>query len=167
MKFWMRVAVCFFCLAAKANADLPYYSGFCWAETSSGVHCSPIYPSPSVPIQNYACAKFAASLGSTHSGGFRNTNVNALILAQEQNCNDVNQQPKFDCFLEERCDEAGGVTSSLSPLHRSVFSQSGNVDLARKACVDKAQSLYSDALKSAGLNCLIGARAVMTLPKGL
>ena len=146
------------------KSEAAVFSGFCWAQLTSGVYCTPILFSPSVAVQKFACAQYAASMGSTQSGWFRNTSVDALGLSQESNCNYVNNLPKYDCFLEERCEISGNVTSSWSPINRSVFSTSGDSDLARKACVTKASSAYIGALKNTPFNCLIGARAVMTIP---
>jgi hypothetical protein len=141
------------------------YSAFCWAQTTSGVYCSTIVNSPSYYLQGFYCRQFALSQNASASGFYRNTDRGALKLKQEEGCNYVNTKPKYDCFLEERCEAGGIVTSSISPTHRSVFSDSGNEALARKACVTEAPEPYLTALATVDSSCLIGARAVMTIPK--
>ncbi len=156
--------VILFTLVLNARADAAP-SGFCWAQLSSGVYCTQIAYSPSVFLLSYQCKQYAAGMGAGTSGYFRNTDVNALQQKQEEGCNYVANNPKYSCFLEERCETSGGVTSSLSPINRSVFSPSGDADLARKACLARAPEAYLDAMTSAPLECLVGARAVMTIPK--
>jgi hypothetical protein len=141
------------------------FSAFCWAQTASGVYCSSIVNSPSYYLQGFYCRQFALSQNASASGFYRNTDRTALQLKQEEGCNYVNTKPKYDCLLEERCETGGVVTSSISPTHRSVFSDSGNEELARKACVTEAPEPYLTALGSVDSSCLIGARAVMTIPK--
>jgi hypothetical protein len=140
------------------------YSAFCWAQTSSGVYCSSIVPSPSYWMQGFYCRQFALSQNATSSGFFRYTDVNALKLKQEEGCNYVNTKPKYSCLMEQRCEIGGVVTSSISPTQRYVFSDAGNEDLARTACVNEAPKPYRDALATQQQGCLIGARAVMTIP---
>jgi len=151
-------------LVLAANAHSAQYQAFCWANVSGGVQCTPIKASLSYPTQAFACRQYALALGATKSGFFRDTDPARLLLKQEETCTSVDQQTKWECFLETRCEAPGGVTSSLSPLGRFVFPSSDDVDAARKACVTLADDLYLDALRAAGENCLIGARAVKVLP---
>jgi hypothetical protein len=151
-------------LVFAASTQAAQYQAFCWAEVPSGVQCSPIKASLSYPTQGFACRQYALALGSTHSGFFRDTDPDRLREKQEETCNYVDHQPKWGCFLEVRCETPEGVTSSLSPLGKFVFSPAGDPDAARKACVSGSQDLYLGALQAAGSACLVGARAVMTLP---
>jgi hypothetical protein len=146
------------------TAHAASYSAFCWAETSSGVYCSSIVPSSSYFMQGFYCRQFALSQNATSSGFFRYTDQAALKLKQEEGCNYVNTKPKYSCLMEQRCEIGGVVTSSISPTHRYVFSDAGNEDLARTACVNEAPKPYRDALATQQQGCLIGARAVMTIP---
>jgi len=161
MKFFFLLVVPIF-LASSSQAAL--YQAFCWAQVSSGVQCTQIKASLSYPTQGFACRQYALSLGSVKSGFFRDTDLERLKLKQEEVCNYVAHQPKWECFLESRCETSGGATSSLSPLSRYVFAPTGEADSARKACVTTAASEYLDALQGAGENCWIAARAVMTMP---
>lgn len=159
------LALVFFVLFSTSSlAHAASYSAFCWAETSSGVYCSSIVPSPSYFMQGFYCRQFALSQNATSSGFFRYTDQAALKLKQEEGCNYVNTKPKYSCLMEQRCEIGGVVTSSISPTHRYVFSDAGNEDLARTACVNEAPKPYQDALATQQQGCLIGARAVMTIP---
>ncbi|MBU6155197.1 MAG: hypothetical protein KGP28_12910 [Bdellovibrionales bacterium] len=140
------------------------YSAFCWAQTASGVYCSSIVISSSYLMQGFFCRQFALSQNASASGFFRYTDPAALRLKQEEGCNYVNTKPKYICLLEERCEVGGVVTTSISPTHRYVFSDSGNEDLARKACPKEAPEPYLEALATVPSGCLVGAKAVMTVP---
>ena len=151
-------------LVFAVSTHAAQFQAFCWANVAGGVQCSPIKASLSYPTQSFACRQYALALGATRSGFFRDTDPARLLLKQEETCNYVDHQPKWGCFLEVRCEVPGGVTSSLSPLGRFVFSPAGDSDLARKACVTEARDLYLESLRAAGEGCLVGARAVMVLP---
>ena len=151
-------------IAFASSSQAALYQAFCWAQVPSGVQCTPIKPSLSYPTQGFACRQYALSLGSVKSGFFRDTDLERLKGKQEEVCNYVDHQPKWECFLENRCETAGGATSSISPLSRYVFAPTGDHDSARKACVTTAASAYLDALRGAGEGCWVGARAVMTMP---
>jgi hypothetical protein len=164
MKRTMMILAGFFTLLISAESRAASYSAFCWAQTSTGVYCSSIVPSSSYFMQGFYCRQYALSQHATSSGFFRNTDVAALKLKQEEGCNYVNTKPKYSCLMEQRCESGGVVTSSISPVHRSVFSDAGNEDLARKACALEAPEPYVNALATMAQGCLIGARAVMTIP---
>ena len=115
-------------------------------------------------MQGFFCRQYALSQHATSSGFFRYSDLAALKSKQEEGCNYVNTKPKYSCLLEERCESGGVVTSSVSPTHRYIFSDAGNEDLARKACAKEAPEPYIEALASVAAGCLIGAKAVMTIP---
>jgi hypothetical protein len=141
------------------------YSGFCWAQKTSGVYCSAIAFSPSYYLQGLICKQYAATIGSSQSGFYRNTDVSALKEKQDEGCNYVADLPKYTCLLQERCETPDGVTSSISPLGHSVFSASSDEETAKKMCISTHSAPYLNALSNATSDCLIGARAVMTIPK--
>ncbi len=150
--------------ALAASADPSDFHAFCWAETPAGVYCTKIKRSLSYPTQGFACREFARTLGARHSGFFRDTDFHRIRMKLEDVCTYVERHPKWECFLETRCEENGQATSSLNPIGRFVFTPAGNSDAARRACVSVASKLYLEALKGATNSCLIGARAVMTVP---
>ncbi len=160
MKLALVLIVTLLSGASSANAA----SGFCYAVKSSGVYCTAIATMPPAAIASRACAVYARSMGASESGFFRNTDVGTLELRQEQECHYVANKPKYQCFVQETCTGAGTASSSLSPLDRYVFENIGSMDIAKSACVDKASADYLNALRSAGAGCLIGAKAVVTMP---
>jgi hypothetical protein len=161
----MKLLLSLLTMLSSVEAHAAVAQGFCWAKTNSGVHCTAIKPAPSFYLLTLQCKQYGVGLGASVYGTYRNTDVTALQQKQEEGCNDVAGLSKYDCFLEDRCETPDGVTSSISPIHRSVFSAGGDTETARKACVSQAPTEYLSALSGAGAQCLVGARAVETLPK--
>jgi hypothetical protein len=151
-------------VALAVPSEAARYQAFCWAQLSSGVYCTKIARSLSYSIQGFACRQYALALGASSSGFFRDTDSARLRQKQEEGCNYVAQQPKWQCFVETRCETSDGVTSSLAPIGRAVFSPVGDSEAARVACVSDFGPIYLESLKGASNSCLVGARAVMTVP---
>ncbi len=160
MKLALVLIVTLLSGTSSANAA----SGFCYAVKSSGVYCTAIATMPPGRKALTACALYATSIGAAESGYFRNTDVGALKTRQEQECNYVANKPKHQCFIQETCTGPGTTSSSLSPLDHYVFEDIGSLEIAKGACVDRASADFLNALRSAGPGCLIGAKAVVTMP---
>jgi hypothetical protein len=161
MKLICTVIVLFF-LAPGALAQIP--RAFCWAMLENGLHCTSIGESPAMALQARICKRAADLLGSKEHGLTRSTDRKFLEIQQEENCNYVNGLPRYECLRQARCEKNGEILVSTTPIGRAVFLEdAGDGELARKACLLRAPDAYVLHLNEEGPDCLIGAKAALTV----
>ncbi len=149
-------------LAPDSLAQNP--QAYCWARLEAGLHCTPIVDAPSPAQQARICKRAADLLGSADHGLTRSRDQRFLETQQEESCSYVNGLPRHECLRQSRCEKDGEILVSTLPIGRAVFLQeTGNGEQARRACLLKAPEAYLRQLTDEGPDCLIGARAALTV----
>lgn len=138
---------------------------YCWARTRSGLLCTSIVEAPSTSRHEALCAQKARSIGATAHGLTRSGDRKFLELQQDENCSYVDRLARHECFRESRCERGGEVVVSAVPIEQVVFAEEENPDSARKTCLQKASASYLKYLLEEGSGCLLGAKAVLTVPR--
>ena len=143
-------------MSAPAAPNLLFSFMFCAAQTPhTGLHCSDI---KFVYRGAYGlCSSWANQNNLPLQGVYYNRNIKKLSDKQEDICASLEgNKGKWQCLIIEDC----GMTSSIGPIDKIVFSLTGDVEAARDKCVDKGWLSYKNALKAINHGCKIAPDAV-------